>query len=108
MHEKSKKYHAGKLICQQLAERIRVGNVSLDLLKELHNHKREVSLLCSSVSSKQDSGQSMDEKISELNRVVEDCPQKFQLLESAINYGKAVSNEACHFHSKHLSRHSMI
>jgi hypothetical protein len=92
----SKKYQNGKKICQQLRVCIKKDNITVDSIKVLDDKKENVSMLCASVLTNQESRKSIEDKISELMHVVEDCSKKIQLLESAINHAKELlelSNE---------------
>jgi predicted DNA-binding protein YlxM (UPF0122 family) len=92
----SKKYQNGKKICQQLRVCIKKDNITVDSIKVLDDKKKNVSMLCASVLTNQESRKSIEDKISELMHVVEDCSKKIQLLESAINHAKELlelSNE---------------
>ncbi|CAB4036239.1 Hypothetical predicted protein, partial [Paramuricea clavata] len=100
--EKYKKYRAGKKICHQLERCIKHGNISLSFLEEVHKKKEKVSMLCASVLNNStpncdlaDLQKQISDRIDELMHVADDCYQKFQLLESAISYGKKISNNVC-------------
>ncbi|CAB4010650.1 E3 ubiquitin- ligase RNF213, partial [Paramuricea clavata] len=100
MVEKSKKYQAGKHFCQQLEKCIKEGDITLSLLEVVDKERENVSMLCAIVLHKSmpehdlgDLRKQILDEISSLTGVVEDCSEKFQLLESAINYGKKISND---------------
>jgi hypothetical protein len=101
MDENYRKYRAGKKICQQLETCIRNGNISLTLLELVGKEREKVSKLCASVLDKsmlncdvEDLQKQISDRITELVHVADDCSQKFQLLECAINYGK-ILNDVC-------------
>ncbi|XP_028396105.1 uncharacterized protein LOC114520095 [Dendronephthya gigantea] len=89
--ENSKKYQNGKLLSQQLAHNILVGNISPKFTQELAEVKENVSKLCASVNTK--TRESFEDRIAELKSVVKSFPPKFQCLEQAINFGKKLSHE---------------
>ena len=79
---------------------IKEGDISVTFLELLEQEKEKVSMLCAHVLNKSSPKSTpallkreIDEKISELRNHVKDCFNKFELLESAINYGKKVSND---------------
>ena len=100
--EQSKNCRTGKKICEQLAICIKESDVSVSMLKKIYNEKEKVSKLCASVLN--DSIQTMTNSdlidlqkeilgcISKLWHIEQDCSQNVQLLESAIELGKKLSN----------------
>ena len=105
MVEKSKRCRAGERICQELTTCIKEGDISLSFLDVVFREKEKVSKLCASVLNKSvsiydlaDLQNQILDRISELAHVVEDCSQKFQLLGSAITYGKQMSNDVYPVH----------
>ena len=101
--EKLKQHRTGVKICQQLAVCIEKGSVSLGFLNILRNEAERVSLLCATVLLKSTSTlnatalqKQITDRIYELECIVEDCSKKFDLLESAIKYGKGLSADVYH------------
>ena len=98
--EKDKKYRAGREVCRHLAKCIEEGDISLTFLEVLEQEKEKVSNLCALVRKKSSPKSEfellkceIDEKISKLRKRVQACFKKFDSLESAINYGKKISND---------------
>ena len=105
MVEKSKKYRAGMKICQVLQTCIKKGDLSLTILDVVYKEKEKVSMLCASLLSKSmpksdlsDLQNQILNRIDELVDVADDCSQKFQLLECALNYGIKLSNDVYPVH----------
>ncbi len=93
MIKKFQKCQDVKKICKLLTQRIEEGDISVDLTRLLNKERKTVSKLCENVLTEQESRQSFEDKISELMHVVRDGAEKIQLLESAIKYGRKISDE---------------
>ena len=99
---KSTHCQTGKKICEELVTCIEKRDVSVSILRRIYNEKEKVSKLCASVVNKSTQTlppsdladqKKISDRISELWQIQQDCLQKIQFLESAIELGKKISSD---------------
>ncbi|XP_028396279.1 uncharacterized protein LOC114520246 [Dendronephthya gigantea] len=99
----NKKYRIGEKICRELDKRIKDGDISLGLLKDVDKKKEDVSMLCAILRNasgppkynQADIQKLILDHISRLMHVAEDSSKKIDMLTSAIECSSKIIEDVC-------------
>ncbi|XP_028413787.1 E3 ubiquitin-protein ligase RNF213-like [Dendronephthya gigantea] len=99
----NRKYRIGEKICRELDKRIKDGDISLGLLKDVDKKKEDVSMLCAILRNasgppkcnQADIQKLILDHISRLMNVAEDSSKKIDMLTSAIECSSKIIEDVC-------------